>query len=402
MRIRIVCLLVFVSLIAGPVHADVIQYDHISANAVSYVHFDVSRFLTSQLCRQIQDPKGMVDELNRMFGGPLESITLYCASQHGKSSAVLLIRVPTQKLRERIAAQGDANDTVVFTYDNQEVHYSRLRMMQAFVLQAYDQSVSAGPTTRKSDEATARPTRPGNTFTLGFDSANPDIDMNGPSYLAFVGQDLVVCAADLRAIADAIDVLHGKSPSLAKEDPKGLKLEARPGVIVSGTGLSAQWTGGNVDPFDSHNSDNAGSARKIVSTTRPVKIADAGSGGFGLDLFGSFKGKAKLARIDMGEDEHEVYVDAFVAMVDVDSAEQLKNLIFGVKALISLSQASQKPLIDPLTIQTDKNKVILHWSWPTARLSELIRLARQIDDHGDHDDDSLPTKKPAPASQPSH
>jgi hypothetical protein len=77
-------------------------------------------------------------------------------------------------------------------------------------------------------------------------------------------------------------------------------------------------------------------------------------------------------------------------MTDADSAEQLKNLIMGVKALVSLSQEQKKPLIDPLDVQSTGKSVALHWSWPTAKLPELIRLGRG------ENDNTLPTSAVAP------
>jgi hypothetical protein len=108
---------------------------------------------------------------------------------------------------------------------------------------------------------------------------------------------------------------------------------------------------------------------------------------FGMDLFGSFKGKARIARFDMGEDEQNEYADASFTMIDADSAGQLKNLLLGVKALVSLSQAQATPLIDPLEIDTAANNVTLHWSMSTAKLSELIRQMAEAPNH----DSSLPT-----------
>jgi hypothetical protein len=63
-------------------------------------------------------------------------------------------------------------------------------------------------------------------------------------------------------------------------------------------------------------------------------------------------------------------------MTDSDSAEQLKNLIIGVKALLSLSSADRKPLVDPLDIQAVGKDVSVYWKWPKERLSELCRLAQ--------------------------
>jgi hypothetical protein len=180
---------------------------------------------------------------------------------------------------------------------------------------------------------------------------------SGHPYIAFIGSDLIVVATDLPTMAAALDVLSGKKPSLEKEDPQGLKADLPAGVVVVGAGLTAE--------LDANNSDDHG-------TTRPVKVAAKGPSNFGLDLFGSMKGKAVLARIDAGENEQSEFLDAEFKMIDADSAEQLKNLVLGVKALISMSQAAEKPFIDPLDVKSDGKSVVLHWSWPTVRLAELF------------------------------
>jgi hypothetical protein len=201
----------------------------------------------------------------------------------------------------------------------------------------------------------------------------------GPVYTAFVSQDCIVIAGDLPSMADALDVIQGRKPSLAQQDPQGLKIKQPPGVILLGAGLTAEFS-----------KENTG------STTQPAVSANVGGGGgFGLDMFGSFKGKAKLAQLDMGEDDQNLYVDGLISMKDADSAEQLRNLVLGIKALVSLTQTDSKPLIDPLDVQWTDSNVTLHWSWPTAKLADLFRLSRNHKRH-DHSLPVVTTTQPTP------
>jgi hypothetical protein len=207
--------------------------------------------------------------------------------------------------------------------------------------------------------------------------------LNGPTYTAFVGQDLLIITTDVPSMAHALDVLAGKQPSLAKQDPKKLKFDGPSGVLALGAGLKA---GVNVD----HSDDKSGAKKGRP----PVDKPDAGQ--FGIDFFGSFSGKAQVGHFDAGEDDHSEYIDASISMVDADSAEQLKNLIQGVKAMVLLSQTPKAPLIAPLEIAANDKDVNLHWTWPTAKLSELARLTQ---DQGDHDTNVPAT---APAQSPRH
>jgi hypothetical protein len=100
-----------------------------------------------------------------------------------------------------------------------------------------------------------------------------------------------------------------------------------------------------------------------------------------MSMFGALQGKARLARFDMGEDDQNVFIHASVSMLDPDSAEQLKNLINGLKALVALSQARNAPLVDPLDIQIKDNDVLLNWTWPTAKVAELVQLMKSSRHH---------------------
>jgi hypothetical protein len=82
------------------------------------------------------------------------------------------------------------------------------------------------------------------------------------------------------------------------------------------------------------------------------------------------KGKAQFARFDLGENDQNEFADASFTMTDPDAAEQLKNLLLGIKALVSLSQQQQRPFIDPLQINSFGKDVILHWEMPRVPLKQ--------------------------------
>ena len=65
-------------------------------------------------------------------------------------------------------------------------------------------------------------------------------------------------------------------------------------------------------------------------------------------MFGSFNGKAQLGSFEVGEEAQSVFINATFAMTDPESAQQLKTLVVGVRALLALTQAKFKPLIAPI------------------------------------------------------
>lgn len=367
-------LLLFTLLSAATARADAIHYDQIPADVVSYIHVDLDRLLASRLI-QIQISRNDIirkniesPEFKRGVGGSITSGTVYSLGKDG--NPVLLLHASAQKFRQEMEVP-NSTDAVVFEYDHQEVHYSSFCLLPSVFGKGGEKGAS-------NNDAEPQ-------FSIGLGIGGANSRFHGAFYTAYVGQDLIVMTLDLPAMAEALDVLNAKKPSLAKEDPHALKADAPPRVIVIGAGLSAQWTGGNLVGRDKIAED------KTSSATRPVRIANSD---FGLDLFGSFKGKARLARVDMGENEQNDYADAMFSMIDSDSAIQLKNLLIGIKALVSLSQAEQRPLIDPLNIESAGNDVILHWSMPTTKLSELLGHAAEAPTH----DSSLPTN--VSATQP--
>jgi hypothetical protein len=366
-----------IGLFAAVVRADPIRYDQIPADVESYLHFDVDRGLASRLS-QIQFNgvdslrKNMESpEFKKLFGGPIASGT--CFSLGKESSPVLLLHASAQAFHQHVEVP-NSTDAVVFEYDRQEVHYSSTCLLPGLFGNGGEKAASDNDADAKSQ------------LSIGLGVEGKHSRFRGAFYTAYVGQDLIVMTLDLPAMAETLDVLNSKKSSLAKEDPHGLKAPAPPGVMLIGAGLSAYWTGGNLAGDDKIAGD------KTSGTTRPVRVANSD---FGMDLFGSFKGKARIARFDMGENEQNDFADATFSMIDPDSAEQLKNLLLGVKALVSMSQAKQKPLIDPLDVESAGNDVILHWSMPTTKLSELLREAA-----APTHDSSLPTN--VPATRPTH
>ena len=361
--------------ITAPACADPINYDQIPADVTGFFQWNMEGFLASRLANEIGITAKVAEKLNAGLGGKFQSITIYSRGAAAEPTGVVLVHVAlspdAHKRLEDLVAQG--KDSVMFNYGTHAVHYSSdtVQEMVATAGAAYTKAVF--PTaTQPSSESESPDTEKNHTrLQLGLDMGGKSNDFEkGHPYVSFVGNDLIVATIDLPSMANALDVLDGKKPSLSKEDPKGLKSELPQGVIVMGAGLNAEL-----------DTDAADSAGNTSAAKPPVKIADRGAGSFGLDLFGSFKGKAVLARVDAGENSTDDFADASFGMIDTDSAVQLKNLIVGVKALVSLSNAKEKPLIDPLEVNADGKTVLLHWSWPTAKLVALIEESRGTNRH---------------------
>ncbi len=394
-------------LCAATARAEGIRYDRIPADATGYIHMDFDPFLTSASVRQMgaHDVADLESQFSDLFGQHTD-ITIYIPKSSEPEAFVVLCHSLDPKLRQRLETNianpkthvtlksGDtqlAATTLTFTYDQQEIHYTSVNMFHFLV----------DPSLAMPDEAPLPPAtrpaapvkKPSSEFVIGLGSdtgENPFVHKK-PSYTAFVGQDLIVIAPDFPAIANALDVIHGKKPSLAQQDPQGLKVDAPPGVWLVGAGLTAEYSKENAAKGNHHTADATGNAPP------DAKAGDLSEKGFGFDLFGSFKAKARLARFEAGQEDKQIYVDAWLTMKDAQSTEQLKNLAIGLKAMICLSQKNVTPLLLPLEIQRANNDVVLHWSWPNAKLSELIQAFEQA--NNDHDD-SLPAT--APATQPTH
>jgi hypothetical protein len=363
MRIGIVSSVI--AMLAASAGADPIHYDQIPADAVSYISVDINSLLASRLAqieingrdtirKTIESP-----EFKRGVYGSIASATLYSLGKEG--NPVLLLDASSQKFHQEVELP-NSTDTVVIEYDHHEVHYSSSCLLPGMF--------GSDRETNSSDQ------QPRNQISIGLGGPTAS-RFHGAFYTAYVGQNLIIVAMDLPSMSEALDVIDNKKPSLQKEDPHGLKATAPPGVIAIGAGLSAYWTGGNLDTGDKSN-----------STTRPVRVVNSD---FGLDLFASFKGKARLARFDCGENQQNDYADAAFTMIDSDAAGQLKNLFLGFKALVSLSQTADTPLLDPVDIEVAGNDVVLHWSIPTAKLSELLHKLSEPSAH----DSSMLTNSPA-------
>ena len=216
----------------------------------------------------------------------------------------------------------------------------------------------------------------GFTFTLGLDDSswNP---LRGPSYTAFVGDDLMVIAGDLRAIAAGMDVLQGRRPSLANQDEHNLKSDVPAGAIIVGAGVTANFRGA------------VGEAPKDGNATTQPAVAQK-SGSSGLNLFAPITGKARLARAAYWEDGQSEHVSVTIGMTDTESAEQLKNLVVGMKSLVFLSQEMARPFLAPLDVQATGTSVTLQWSYPTSKLVELM-----VQESRKSNDSSASTTRPA-------
>ena len=357
--------LTVIAILAASAGADSIRYDQIPADAVSYISVDVDSLLASRLAqieingvdtirKNIESP-----EFKRGVYGSIASGTVYSLGKEG--NPVLLLNASAQKFHQEVELP-NSTDTVIFDYDHHEVHYSSSCLLPAVF--------GNGGGKNNSD------LEPRNQLSIG---------LGGATASRFHGAVLYsLCRPEFNRDCNGPS-LHGRCPGRnrwqkafpAKGGPARIEGAAPPGAIAVGAGLSAHWTGGNLDPGDKSN-----------STTRPVRVANSD---FGLDLFASFKGKARLARFDLGENEQNEYVDAAFTMIDADTAVQLKNLFLGFKALVSLSKTADSPLLDPLDIEVAGNDVVLHWSMPTAKLSELLHQLSESSAH----DNSMPTNLPA-------
>lgn len=344
-------IIVVLALLAPAGRADPVRYEQIPADVMSYSHVDVDALLASRpsqipfdgqagLRTKLQSPP-----LKQTLTGSVRSCTIY--SLGAGDQVVLLLHASQQRFRDEFE-QPRSRDRVIFQYGTQEVHYSSSCLLPELFGKGNDNGAPGVDVPSQ--------------LSIGLGTSQSRF--HGAFYTAYVGQDLIVTALDLPAMAEAMDVLSDKKPSLAKEDPRGLKGPIATGVIIVGAGLSAEWAGGNLPEHDAALHDRSGPA------TRPLKV---GGGNFDLDLFGSFRGKARLARFDVGEDEQNDYVHATFTMSDADSAGQLRNLIAGIKAMVSLTQAEERPFIDPLEIAASGKEVNLTWSMPTTKLAELIR-----------------------------
>jgi hypothetical protein len=366
MRIGLLLLLI-VALNASTVTADPIRYDQIPSDASSYIHVDLDRLAASSF---VGKSPGLPQDVSKVWEAELgirvASITFYTL---GESKLVALLHGDDKVRQNWEGKAADEKDAILFSYDNQAVHYLPENPW-------ISDSVAAAVGARRHT-ARLKPERPAVEpaagVEIGFAAGDPEEIqhlMNGPLFVAFVGEDFVVATTDLPTMAHALDALNGKRPSLAKQDPKGLKADPPPGAILQGAGFTAGINANNVDQQENQS---------------------GGATGGGLDLFGSFKGKTRLAQCDIGQDENDLYFNAKIMTTDAESAEQLKNLMIGVKALISLSKSDKKPLIDPFEIHGVGNNVVLHWKWPTTKLSELIRLSQSES----HDAKPLPVTDPA-------
>jgi hypothetical protein len=363
-------------LAAAPAWGGPIRYEQISANASGYFYVDMDRIFSSRLMQQAQTAESLA-EMKRMLGSPINSVAVYWIDAGEDSKGAVLVNSDNPKVFEGGAeAMAKADDAVVISYQKQEIYYSSLPILGLLVPGVEHAPRHVHHTSKVTKAPVDKPERP--ELGIGFGSEEfGERWQNGPSYTAFVGNNLIVVTTDLPSMAEALDVLNGKKPSLVQQDIHGLKVDVPPGVILHGAGMTASLSTGDL----------------AAAATQP---AGNNGGSFGMDMFGSLKGKAMLGRFDMGEDEKSEYADASITMVDAGSAEQLKNLLLGVKALVTLSQGEQGALIAPLEVQSAQKNVTMHWSWPAANLGDLIRLAHlRGDDAG-----SVPTT--TPAAQPAH
>ncbi len=365
-----------IGLIGQVASADGIRYDRIPTDTTGYGHVDFDRLVSSRLMHSIYDGRQSLSDLMANLGDVGDG-TIYTLKIGRASEAVMLwhtkdVAARSQYWNEVISDK----DAIVITYDGQEVRYIPTSLGD-LVSQKWNATFFAEKAkSRGIQQAPPEASPPKSTrieLGIGDEQTSTRWFERGPFYVAFYGNDLIVLTGDIPSMAAALDVLHGKMPSLATNDPQSLKMDIPPGAIMVGAGAMASFS-----------TDGKGSA------TQPTEANTAG-GAFGLNLAGSLQANARLAKFDFGEDQQNLYGDATVLMKDADSAGQFRNLVTGVKALISLTQPDKAALLTPLTIDASGDSVGLHWSWPTGTLSELIRIAQSPTDH---DASSPPSTRP--------
>jgi hypothetical protein len=334
--------------------ASPVRYDQIPSDATGYIYIDFDRLLSSRLLRESGEAAEAGEQIDSVVGRHA-GFAIYSPKTGGPGGFVMLIYRSAPALRQKIEAGiASAGNSVEFTYGKHSIHYTPASPVALLY------SLPPPPKTTTPTPEASKPAKTSGSFTLGLGGSN-QVGQNfttGPCYVTFVGTDLILVAGDVPAVAGAIDVIEGRKPSLDQQDPQGLKGELPSGMIATGAGLTAQLAGTNPEQ------------------ATPSRPAVAGNN-FTFDLFGSFKGKANLARFDFGEDDQNVYVDGLFAMKDPEAATQLSKLLSGMKALIYLSQAEVKPLLDPVEVKAADKDVKLRWTWPTGKLPELFRLLDQ-------------------------
>jgi hypothetical protein len=343
----------------------------------AYFHGDADRFLQTELFRQSPQSNAQAPEVKDFMTMHL-GLTFYTLNEgHGTHVVVLLNTQSAKlmdKLKEKLAA---VSDTVTISYQKQDVCYTPSGLRGIFG-NSVNGLIGAPAGNHSNPAEKAEPKR--TTVSIGLGEGPGDAPdarpLSGAIYTAFVGDGLAVAAEDLPTMALALDVIAGRKPSLAQDDPHHLRVDAPPGVFLVGAGLQAMLSGDS------------------TAATQPAVVSKPDAGGFKFDLFGSFQGKAQLARCDFGENDQAVYFDAACQMSDSASAEQLKNLILGLKALAALSQTKHVEVLIPLDVHAADKAVQLHWEWPVAKLPEFYRLMDDSDGAHDH---AMPATNPAPA-----
>jgi hypothetical protein len=343
--------------------ADPIHFDQIPADVAGYVHLDIDRLLASNLANQVYaaregHPVNLAAELRNALGTQFSGVTAYYTGGAEQRGA-LMVRIsdPADYTKAENAAMAD-RDAVVIQINQQKVYYTSA----AAALVKSPATQSAEP------EAVSQPPQKKKpySFTLGFDANGPMVDgrpwnpFNGPSYLAFTGNGLLIITSDIRGIAQAIDVLKGTKPSLATQDPLGLKMQPQAASIVVGAGLTATF----------RRDDPSGASPATAPSTQESTVQN---GDLSINLFNPFRARTRLARFEISEEDQNDHIRATLSMTGAESAEQFKNLVTGVKALLFLSNVDTRPYVAALDVQTSGNEVSLHWSYPTAKLVDAAK-----------------------------
>ena len=367
--------------VGGTAAASPIRYDQIPAEVSGFFHVDFDQFFSSHIAHQ-PDAAKLPEQIRTAFGGDIADLTMYSFLETDDASRVgITIHARGFDLRKQFEAKAaGAKDAVEFTYEKHTVHYLADGLQTLFSPQV---NRTGQPGRAEGQHSYGYGPEPRTTFTLGLGTGKGD-PLNGPSYVSFIGPDLLVLDGNIRSMADTLDVLDGRKPSLKKLDPKGLKFDVAQGAFALGAGIRASLQG-----------EEAKKAPAGHAADPPQPTVREPGGGFVFNFLGSFEGKATLGRFDMGEDAQAEYIHASIRMIDPESAEQFKNMILGLKALVSFSDATQKPLIAPLDVRAAGRDVILQWSWQTDKVSDLLRLLHTEPDHDRSTEAPTSTTQPA-------
>jgi hypothetical protein len=85
--------------------------------------------------------------------------------------------------------------------------------------------------------------------------------------------------------------------------------------------------------------------------------------------------------VNIGDREGEFFLDSKMIAEDVETAEQIKNLIEGFRATLALQKEENKELAElaeALKVSSQKETVTLEWSVSLEKLNQLVETAQEM------------------------